>query len=114
MGEWGDMIPISLDKTSRGNVLHGSTGSNSSSRFSPYVTQRGNRQEAIFLKDGDHKVYRNLLAEQACRANVEVWAHCLMPNHVHLIVVPKRTDGLGLAVGEAHRRYTSFNYAGGG
>ena len=31
-----------------------------------------------------------------------------MPNHVHLIVVPKRIDGLGLAVGEAHRRYTSF------
>ena len=29
-----------------------------------------------------------------------------MPNHVHLIVVPKSEDGLRRAIGEAHRRYT--------
>ena len=40
------------------------------------------------------------------RAGVEVWAYCLMPNHVHLIAVPRSEDGLGRAVGEAHRRYT--------
>jgi REP element-mobilizing transposase RayT len=31
-----------------------------------------------------------------------------MPNHVHLILTPTRADGLGLAVREAHRRYTNF------
>ena len=31
-----------------------------------------------------------------------------MPNHVHLILVPKDAEGLALAVGEAHRRYTAF------
>jgi putative transposase len=30
----------------------------------------------------------------------------LMPNHVHLIAVPKTEDGLRRAIGEAHRRYT--------
>ena len=39
---------------------------------------------------------------------VEVWAYCLMPNHVHLILNPRQADGLGRAVGEAHRRYTNF------
>jgi putative transposase len=29
-----------------------------------------------------------------------------MPNHVHLTLVPETKDGLNLAVGEAHRRYT--------
>jgi putative transposase len=29
-----------------------------------------------------------------------------MPNHIHLIAVPETKDGLSLAVGEAHRRYT--------
>ena len=38
--------------------------------------------------------------------NVEVWAYCLMPNHVHLIVVSKTEDGLRRAIGEARRRYT--------
>ncbi len=34
------------------------------------------------------------------------WAYCLMPNHVHLILVPPDEDGLRQALGEAHRRYT--------
>ena len=37
---------------------------------------------------------------------VEIWAYCLMPNHIHLIAVPETKDGLNLAIGEAHRRYT--------
>ena len=40
------------------------------------------------------------------RCEVQVWAYCLMPNHVHLIVVPASEDGLRRALGEAHRRYT--------
>ena len=31
-----------------------------------------------------------------------------MPNHVHLIVVPRDVVGLGHAIGEAHRRYTNY------
>lgn len=73
-----------------------------------HVTQRGNRREPIFFEDGDQEVYRDLLAEQARRRGVEVWAYCLMPNHVHLVLTPADEPGLGLAVGEAHRRYTNF------
>jgi putative transposase len=73
-----------------------------------HVTQRGQRREAIFFEDGDHEVYLDLLAEQTLKANVAVWAYCLMPNYVHLILKPARADGLGRAVGEAHRRYTKF------
>ena len=73
-----------------------------------HVTQRGNRREPIFFEDGDQEIYRDLLAEQTRRAGVAVWAYCLMPNHVHLILTPKTAEGLGRAVGEAHRRYTNF------
>jgi putative transposase len=73
-----------------------------------HVTQRGNRREAIFFQDGDHEVYLDLLAEQTLKAGVAVWAYCLMPNHVHLILKPAHRGDLGQAVGEAHRRYTNF------
>jgi putative transposase len=73
-----------------------------------HVTQRGNRREAIFFEDGDHEIYMDLLAEQARKADVAIWAYCLMPNHVHLILKPAHADALGRAVGEAHRRYTNF------
>lgn len=72
------------------------------------VTQRGNRGEPIFLEDGDQALYLRLLAERARRARVAVWAYCLMPNHVHLIVVPRTADGIRAAIAEAHRRYTRF------
>lgn len=71
------------------------------------VTQRGNRRAPIFFEDGDQEIYRDLLAEQVKRRGVEVWAYCLMPNHVRLILTPGDEAGLGLAVGEAHRRYTN-------
>jgi putative transposase len=73
-----------------------------------HVTQRGNRREPIFFQDGDHEIYKDLLAEQVRKWDVQVWAYCLMPNHVHLILTPATGDGLGRAVGEAHRRYTNF------
>lgn len=52
-----------------------------------------------------------LMAEWCSRLGVEIWAYCLMPNHVHLIAVPSTEDGLRRAIGEAHRRYTRYiNY----
>jgi len=73
-----------------------------------HVTQRGNRREPIFFEPGDQDVYRRILAKQTTRRGVAVWAYCLMPNHVHLILTPSDDVGLGLAVGEAHRLYTAF------
>ncbi len=71
-----------------------------------HVTQRGNRRQQVFFSDGDYQVYKELLAEGCKAAGVEVWAYCLMPNHVHLILKPRDGDGLRAALGEAHRRYT--------
>jgi len=76
--------------------------------FPHHVTARGNRREPIFFESSDHDVYRELLAEQALRARVEIWAYCLMPNHVHLVAVPRDELGLSRAIGETHRRYTNY------
>lgn len=73
-----------------------------------HVTQRGNRREAIFWQADDYALYRDLLAQQCAANAVAVWAYCLMPNHVHLILVPCDEDGLSRAIGETHRRYTGY------
>lgn len=75
----------------------------------PYhVTQRGNRRAPTFFEDADYALYRDLLAAAAGKAGSEIWAYCLMPNHVHLIVVPSHEDGLRQTFADAHRRYTGF------
>ena len=71
-----------------------------------HVTRRGNRRQPVFFRDGDYESYLELLAQWCGREGVEVWAYCLMPNHVHLMVVPRSGEGLARAVGETHRRYT--------
>ena len=71
-----------------------------------HVTQRGNRRQETFFCDDDYQAYLKLMGEWCSEHKVQVWAYCLMPNHVHLIVVPKSEDGLRRAIGEAHRRYT--------
>jgi len=73
-----------------------------------HVTQRGNRRERIFFEPGDEQVYLDTLSAQLSRFHVTCWSYCLMPNHVHLILVPEDETGLARAVGEAHRRYTTF------
>jgi len=73
-----------------------------------HVTQRGNRREPVFFEDRDYLHYMSLLSEAAEKAGTEVWAYCLMPNHVHLILMPSHEDGLRATLGDAHRRYTRY------
>ena len=69
-----------------------------------HVTQRGNRRQQTFFSDEDYQFYLVLMSEWCMTFQVDVWAYCLMPNHIHLIAVPETKDGLNLAIGEAHRR----------
>ena len=71
-----------------------------------HVTQRGNRRQPTFFGDEDYEAYLDLMAEWCRRHGVEVWAYCLMPNHVHLVASPPSESALARALGEAHRRYT--------
>jgi len=73
-----------------------------------HIVQRGNRQLDTFFSEVDYKEYLYLMADWCNRCKIQVWAYCLMPNHVHLISVTQSEDGLRKAIGEAHRRYTRY------
>ena len=71
-----------------------------------HITQRGNGRQQTFFCDEDYEYYLELMGQWCTVHQVEIWAYCLMPNHVHLLAVPQSPDGLRLAIGEVHRRYT--------
>jgi len=73
-----------------------------------HITQRGNRRQETFFKADDYREYIRLMSEWCGHHRVEIWAYCLMPNHVHLIAVPEREESLARGIGEAHRRYTRY------
>ena len=64
-----------------------------------HVTQRGNRRQTTFFEAADYQLYLAIAAETFAAAGVEIWAYCLMPNHVHLIAAPARAEALAEAVG---------------
>jgi hypothetical protein len=64
-----------------------------------HVTEQGNRRQQTFFCDDDYRAYLELMAQWCSRCAVEIWAYCLMPNHVHLIAVPESGDGLRSAIG---------------
>ena len=72
-----------------------------------HVTQRGARRQRVFFSAGDGRLYLRLLKEGCEKAKTRIWAWCLMPNHVHLILVPAHEGGLRAALAEPHRRYAA-------
>jgi putative transposase len=76
-----------------------------------HVTQRGNGRSQTFFDDDDYALYRSLLREHCAAAEVAVWAWCLMPNHVHLVLVPSDPDGIRRALSRVHRIYAGHVHA---
>ena len=73
-----------------------------------HVTQRGNGRAKTFFSDDDYRLYLRLLTENCLKAKVRCLAYVLMPNHVHLILVPKDKDGLRKALSATHRAYAGI------
>ena len=71
-----------------------------------HVTQRGNRRQRTFFSQDDYQHYIELLVNSKAKAGIEIWAYCLMPNHIHLVVVPQFENSIARFFSDAHRRYT--------
>ena len=54
-----------------------------------------------------YRAYLGLLSTAMRAAESGIWAWCLMPNQVHLIVTPSEEDGLRQGIANAHRRYAA-------
>ena len=76
--------------------------------FPHHITQRGNRRQKVFFSESDYQRYLDLLRLHSKLFNLDIESYCLMPNHVHLILVPHKKDNLALAVGRTHQKYTSI------
>lgn len=70
-----------------------------------HITQRGNRRQQVSFSAEDYSAYLANLASRCRAESIDVLAYCLMPNHVHLILVPPRGDALSSVLSRLHRDY---------
>ncbi len=70
-----------------------------------HVTQRGVRRQTTFFDDADYQAYLNLAANLLGEYSIEIWAYCLMPNHIHAVVVPHDKKSMSSYFARLHQQY---------
>ncbi|MEA3465208.1 MAG: transposase [Thermodesulfobacteriota bacterium] len=76
--------------------------------FPHHVTQRGNNRATVFCDDEDRQTYLHLLDKYSKKFSLQIWAYCLMDNHVHLLAVPEKEESLARGVGLTNQVYTQY------
>ena len=64
-----------------------------------HVLNRANARMTIFADAGDYEAFEKVLAEAVERSGTRVLAYCLLPNHWHLVVWPRKNGELSRFVG---------------
>jgi len=73
-----------------------------------HVTQRGNYRQNIFQDRQDYVYYLKLIDHYAKEYDNEIYAFCLMTNHVHFIIKPNQKESLGQTFCRAHQQYSLY------
>lgn len=71
-----------------------------------HITQRGNNCELVFFDDADRSAYLEHLSFFTRKYQIDIWAYCLMSNHLHLLVVPQAPESLARGIGLTNMSYT--------
>lgn len=73
-----------------------------------HVTQRGNRRQLTFFDDKDYRVYLKFLRSNSAVFDFKILSYCLMPNHIHLLLVPSSDSSLRDGIAQLHQSYTRY------
>jgi len=72
-----------------------------------HVIVRGNQRQKTFLSAVDYQTYQDKLTQYRRKYDVTIYAYCLMPNHVHLLLECSKTP-LGKFMQGLQQTYTQY------
>ncbi len=73
-----------------------------------HITQRGNYQQKIFNYKYHYMQYCEWINDYALKYNLNIFAYCLMNNHVHFVVAPMEKADLAEVFKTVHMRYANY------
>ena len=75
--------------------------------------QRGHNRNLCFLDKDDYRTYLGWLGESLGEADCKLHGYVLMPDHVHLLLTPRKAEavaGLIMAMGRRYVQYINRRY----
>lgn len=60
--------------------------------FVSHITQRAAGKDILFIDDDDYLSMLSLMKELSEKYTISVYAFCLMPNHIHLLIRPDKNN----------------------
>lgn len=72
-----------------------------------HITQRAAGRDPLFIEDNDYLWMLGLLKDWTARAFLDLYAFCLMPNHIHLLFSPQK-DNLYDAMRDLFSQYARY------
>lgn len=73
-----------------------------------HITQRGNNKRLVFLCDYDRERYLSLLIKYSSRHDLQILSYCLMPNHIHLVAIPKQKSTIPTVFRSTQSQYSTI------
>jgi putative transposase len=77
-------------------------------QYPHHITQRGNNRNAVFFEEEDNHFYIKSLQSYSRKWGFDIWAYCLMTNHVHILAVPSTKISLSKGIGSTNLVYTQY------
>lgn len=75
--------------------------------FVHHVEQHSCLEDPVFTSPGDYEKYIRLLSENALEKGVSIWAYCILPHSIHLVVVPRDEEALSALIRDVHALYST-------
>lgn len=73
-----------------------------------HVIQRGNNRQPVFFAEDDYQIYLDKLNAASVRHCCDIHAYVLMTNHVHLLMTPRKADGISKVLQSLGRTYVAY------
>jgi putative transposase len=73
-----------------------------------HVTQRGNNRQFVFHEKNDYVLYLKHVEKYRDKYDVKIYAFCIMGNHVHFIIRPKKIDSMAKMFRGVNMRYAQY------
>lgn len=71
-----------------------------------HIYNRGINQDLIFFSPDNYHYFQRLLRRNIGRYHIAVVAYCLLPNHYHLLLRPRKDDNLSQFINSLFGSYT--------